>query len=323
MLQTFVLHRLGLAWHISLTDAAISNALLAIAGYVTENAYRYYRPRSRNILQHLGWSLALTFVCMLALSFILSQLYAGNIIYLNFLSVSMPLRYMFSLLMIAFITVVSWLWFYVKEQEENTKRKEEAERLLRDAELSKLHQQLQPHFLFNSLNSISALAGTKPEEARKMIQQLSDFLRGTLKKDEQQMVNLKEELQLLDLYLQIEKVRFGHRLHTIVSSEEGSLTMKLPSLLLQPLVENAIKFGLYDTIGEITISIIAKAENKSLIIEIKNPFDPQSSKPKQGTGFGLSSVQRRLYLTYARQDLLITEQQEGSFITTLKIPQLQ
>ncbi len=86
--------------------------------------------------------------------------------------------------------------------------------LAKDAELYKLRQQLQPHFLFNSLNSISALVTSRPEQARKMIQQLSDFLRGTLKKEENQWITLEEELQHLELYLDIEKVRFGHRLHT-------------------------------------------------------------------------------------------------------------
>jgi len=97
--------------------------------------------------------------------------------------------------------------------------------------------------------------------------------------------------------------------------------MKLPSLLLQPVMENAIKFGLYDTVGEITISLKANAENNELVITVKNPFDPQTAKPKQGTGFGLSSVQRRLFLLYARQDLLQTVQQDTSFITSIKIPQ--
>jgi len=92
-------------------------------------------------------------------------------------------------------------------------------------------------------------------------------------------------------------------------------------LLLQPLVENAIKFGLYDTIGEITIRVYAVSTENQLIIRIENPFDPQTSQPRQGTGFGLKSVQRRLYLLYARNDLLTTQQVENIFTTEIKIPQ--
>jgi two-component system LytT family sensor kinase len=187
--------------------------------------------------------------------------------------------------------------------------------------LSKLRQQLQPHFLFNSLNSISALVGTKPEEARKMIQELSDFLRGTIKKDDQQYVKLEEELKHLHLYLAIEKVRFGHRLKTEIKQEEQTNKMLLPPLLLQPLVENAIKFGLYDTIGEITIRLEAKVIDNHLCIRIENPFDPETSQPQPGTGFGLNSVQRRLYLLYGRNDLLSTQQNSTIFLTDLKIPQ--
>jgi two-component system, LytTR family, sensor kinase len=97
--------------------------------------------------------------------------------------------------------------------------------------------------------------------------------------------------------------------------------MMLPTLLLQPLVENAIKFGLYDTIGEITIKIEARSDDSYLHIRIENPFDPETSQPKTGTGFGLNSIQRRLYLLYGRSDLLSTRQDDTFYITELKIPQ--
>ena len=192
---------------------------------------------------------------------------------------------------------------------------------MRDAELSGLRQQFQPHFIFNSLNSISALAGTDPTLARKMIEQLSDFLRGTVKKESNQLVPLKDEFNHLQLYLDIEKVRFGHRLVATVNADETALAMKIPSLVLQPILENAIKFGLYDTVGEVVISLEARVDGNSLIVEIKNPFDPTSSVPKSGTGFGLSSIQRRLSLLFYRNDLLTTRQTDGIFTTTIKIPQ--
>jgi len=217
--------------------------------------------------------------------------------------------------------MISVLWYHWGEQKENEERKGDAERLAREAELFKLRQQLQPHFLFNSLNSINALIGSRPEEARKMVQQLSDFLRGTLKKEDQQWVSLEEELQYLQLYLDIEKVRFGNRLATMIESDVTTSEMYLPALLLQPIVENAIKFGLYDTIGETIIRINASKQENDLILRVENPFDPETSSPKQGTGFGLSSVQRRLYLLFARSDLLTTEVKENIFITIVKIPQ--
>jgi len=134
-------------------------------------------------------------------------------------------------------------------------------------------------------------------------------------------MSLNDELQHLQLYLDIEKVRFGHRLNTAVNSSEAAGKLQLPSMLLQPLVENAIKFGLYDTTEPVTINITASSENNNLVISIQNPFDPETSSPKQGTGFGLSSVQRRLYLLFARNDLLNTRHTDNLFTTVIKIPQ--
>ena len=233
----------------------------------------------------------------------------------------MAVRGSIAFLLTGCMSLIGELWYSLSEQKEYESRKADAEKLAREAELSKLRQQLQPHFLFNSLNSISALVSIQPERARKMIQQLSDFLRGTLKKEENQWTTLGEELQHLQLYLDIEKVRFGHRLNTEVISDEESNRRQLPHMLLQPLVENAIKFGLYDTIAPVAIRIKTFTENMYLVVSVENPFDPETSSPKKGTGFGLSSVQRRLYLLFARNDLLTTTVDNNLFTTVIKIPQ--
>jgi len=212
------------------------------------------------------------------------------------------------------------LWYTQEEEQENRQRKNDAEKLSRDAELYKLRQQLQPHFLFNSLNSISALIGSDPSQARNMIHQLSDFLRTTLRKEEEQWVKMEEELQSLELYLEIEKVRFGHRLSTSIVKDEESLHMLIPPMLLQPVVENAIKFGLYDTTDAVTIYISVLYENDSLKVIVQNPFDPETAGPRHGTGFGLNSVKRRLYLLFARTDLVETSAKDHVFTTTINIP---
>lgn len=306
---------------LSASDAILSNLILAIGGYAISNGMRFYQPSQKKAIYLLATTLVLALLCVTITRWTLTQIFPDETAYLIFLNRTFLIRFLFSGLIITLISVMSWAWFFFREQSEAQARKADSEKLAREAELSKLRLQLQPHFLFNSLNSISALAGTRPDEARRMIQQLSDFLRGTLKKDDQQLVCLEEELQHLQLYLEIEKVRFGHRLNTEVNQHKETEKMALPSLLLQPIVENAIKFGLYDTIGAITIRITARAENNTLIVEIENPFDPETTLPRQGTGFGLNSVQRRLYLLYARNDLLTTRQHENIFITEIKIPQ--
>jgi LytS/YehU family sensor histidine kinase len=305
-------------WWLAAQDALITNIVLSLAGYEMIIIMRYYQPRpSLRII----WSVGLTIFCMAVIQWLLNQALESHSDYLLYMRKWIVVKGLFSWLMISFITVISWMYFYMQEQQEVQLRAANTEKLAREAELTTLRQQLQPHFLFNSLNSISALAGSRPEEARKMIQQLSDFLRGTIKRDNQQIVSLDEEVSHLQLYLDIEKVRFGHRLRTKFIREENSKTLQIPSLLLQPIVENAIKFGLYDTTGEILIQIIAKTENNQLLLAVTNPYDPETTQVKAGTGFGLRSVQRRLYLLYGRNDLLTTHQQDAIFTTRILIPQ--
>jgi len=272
----------------------------------------------------LIWTAGLAGIWLLALTFIFKY-FDKQHVYFNFFRYTMPVRYVIGFIIIGAFVILDRLMYYMNAQREDSQRKMDLEKLSKDAELSMLRQQLQPHFLFNTLNSVSALITNKPEEARRMIQQLSDFLRGTVKKDDQQFVDLSSELKQLELYLNIEKVRFGHRLDTVIEHDDDSTAMKLPPLLLQPLVENAIKFGLYDTTDAVTIRIKAKAANKQLVIGIENPYDTQTAKPRQGTGFGLSSVQRRLYLLFGRNDLLQTDTSaingETTFTVTVKIPQ--
>lgn len=116
-------------------------------------------------------------------------------------------------------------------------------------------------------------------------------------------------------------MRFGHRLQTAVTFNDEAIVSKLPALLLQPVVENAIKFGLYDTLDNVLITINVSVENDYLKIIIQNPFDPETSQPLKGTGFGLSSITRRLFLLFARHDLLNTHKDNKLFITTIIIPQ--
>jgi two-component system, LytTR family, sensor kinase len=319
LIQCVVLHRIGLSWELSVLDAVVSNLLLALACMIAVILYRFYRPGVGNSLFWLVFALAITFLMGSTFKWLMSYLVLSPD-YLLFVESSMPVRFVFSMLVLSFVSMMFWMWTTFHERAAIEARNVEAGRLVKEAELVYLRQQLQPHFLFNSLNSISALAG-KPNEARKMIQQLSDFLRGTLRKDEQRLISLREELEHLELYLDIEKVRFGDRLSVEVDVAKESLAAQIPPLTLQPLVENAIKFGLYDTLDKVIISIKAQPEPGFLSVTVENPFDESTQQSVKGTGFGLGSVQRRLYLIYTRNDLLVTEKRENIFITRLKIPQ--
>jgi two-component system LytT family sensor kinase len=322
-LQTNLLMGFGLSLGTSLVDSSVSNTLVALACALVSNNLQYYLPKRERYWYILFLSLFISLIILLACKAILVPLLSSraNPAYSQFFSRSWAVRFDIVFLQLGCMTILSVLWYSSEEEQQNLQRRTDAEKLAKEAELFKLRQQLAPHFLFNSLNSISALIGSRPEQARRMIQQLSDFLRGNLKKEEQQWVPLSEELQYLQLYLDIEKVRFGHRLSTVIETEEGSLTMRLPPMLLQPIVENAIKFGLYDTTEPVTISIRTWTEGRYALVSVQNPFDPETSRPKKGTGFGLSSIQRRLYLLFMRPDLLETRVDENIFTTIVKIPQ--
>lgn len=321
LVQVMVVNSYGASLQQSIIDSLLCNLLLAASCLLITNNMKYYLPQKERYWYVLLMSVVLSAVWLWLVRTLLKLILGGDASYLAFLDKSIYIRYVIGVLMIGCMGILSLLWYTLQEQQEANRRKEEAEKMTKDAELLKLRQQLQPHFLFNSLNSISALAGTQPEKARHMIHQLSDFLRGTLKRDDHQWVSLEEELRHLALYLDIEKVRFGQRLQTAVTIAEDARSMQIPSLLLQPIVENAIKFGLYDTTGEVLITIDAQADRGQLQITITNPYDEETAVSTQGTGFGLASIQRRLFLLFARHDLLQTSKSGTLFTTHILIPQ--
>jgi two-component system, LytTR family, sensor kinase len=319
--QIYILRSFEVPVYIAVTDAVLNQSFILIASISTYNIIRFYRPARDNVFYTRLWVLLLTIGVTVGFHATVKLIFRDEEAYLQLIKAAKPVRYFINFLIITILSIFIYMWFYLKDARLKQTNLAVAEALTKEAELVSLRQQLQPHFLFNSLNSISALVGTRPEEARKMIHQLSEFLRGTLRKDDQKTFSLGDEIQHLQLYLDIEKVRFGHRLSTTISAAEGTLQAKIPPLILQPLVENAIKFGLYDIAGEVNISVDCTLDNNYLSVTITNPFDVKTSTPKKGAGFGLSSVQRRLYLLHARNDLLTIQHQDNLFTITVKIPQ--
>ena len=317
--QAIVLYWFGLPWKEGLIDSLVSNGILIVICVVMMNTYRYYLPRRDRFLNLFIVCIVFSTIGILISKGLLNLTVDFYETAPDLLHRSMPIRFSIAFLILGCVTMISALWYNTAEQKENEARKADAQKLTKEAELLKLRQQLQPHFLFNSLNSINALIGMKPDEARKMVQQLSDFLRGTIRKEEHQLIPFAEELEYLKLYLEIEKVRFGYRLKTEFDISEEALVRKIPSLILQPLMENAIKFGLYGTTGEVTIGLRATITDNQLVVIIENPFDAEMQMPA-GTGFGLESVKRRLYLLFGRNDLIEIKKTQESFTVIFKIP---
>jgi two-component system, LytTR family, sensor kinase len=310
----------GIEVNFALADSGLFTLGFMLGVFVLERIFSFYIPKGGNNWLLLIIPLLMSFITVWAHTYIQSWVFDNYKEYIQFLRDHRLLRWAVLGLAEVLVALIALVVSKLEQQEETQKREALMNELSKEAELTQLRQQLQPHFLFNSLNSINALVVSQPQRAREMIIQLSEFLRGTIRKDPQKWVSVSEEVAFLQLYLEIEKVRFGHRLKINFEIEEGAESLQLPQLLIQPLMENAIKYGLYGITEEVGIETSISKNQNYLIISIKNPFDPESA-PAKGTGFGLSSVERRLFLIFGRKDLMVTEQLDSTFNVTLKIPQ--
>jgi hypothetical protein len=191
--------------------------------------------------------------------------------------------------------------------------------LSREAELRALRAQIHPHFLFNSLNSINALIGSRPEEARRVCLLLADFLRRSLALGARERVPLAEELSLAEDLLAIEKVRFGSRLTVAPSVEEAALTCLVPPLLLQPLVENAVTHGIAQCLEGGTVRLEARRQGERLVLAIENPRDGTAAS-RHGAGIGIENVRRRLETLYGRDAALRLRPAGDSFHVEVELP---
>lgn len=281
----------------------------------------YYQPKKERIFFVLIVTVVLSLIATFLARYALLYIFNDFKDYQDFYNFSFFFRGLITFMCLVWCALANILWYKLEEQSASHQRLSMVKNLAKEAELNKLRHQLQPHFLFNSLNSVFALTMVNPKEAGVMITKLASFLRGTLKRDDELWVSVEEEMAYIKLYLDIEKVRFSHRLSIEVNVAENTLNLCLPGTLLQPIVENAIKFGLYNTSSSITIRVDIFVKDHILNLQVQNPFDPEM-KAAGGTGFGLTAIKRRLYLLFANPDLLQTKIESNNlYITTLKIPQ--
>jgi len=312
----------GIATKEAIYESVTSFILILFFSFILQRIHTFYHSKSAITTVHISIILIFSLLSAIFIQEYGFWIGENNSAYIHLLNKAFYLRWF--VLFLIFLTVVNQLWIdkHLNEQAASFNRLIEKERQLAQAEISNLQQQFQPHFLFNSLNSISALVKSQPEEARTMIHNLSDFLRLTIQKSKEDFISVQEELDYLNLYLAIEKVRFGSRLTIEVTSDEICGEMKLPSLLLQPIVENAIKFGLYGNIGDLKITIQISCIENDLCVSVTNPFDASTVNSSKGTGYGLASIDRKLTLIFKRNDLLKIDKTENLFTIKVKIPQM-
>lgn len=199
------------------------------------------------------------------------------------------------------------------------RRAAEAQILARDAQLLALRMQINPHFLFNSLHSIAALAGVDGPRARDMCVLLSDFLRSSLGLGERESIPLGEELALARSYLEVERVRFGERLRVREEIEPACEQCAVPALLLQPLMENAVKHGIAGMLEGGSIRLTAQRRGGNVVIAVENAFDPDMH-PSSKLGLGLVHVRRRLQVRYGEDGAFDAFSRDGIYRVELRFP---
>jgi two-component system sensor histidine kinase AlgZ len=231
----------------------------------------------------------------------------------------LPFLYTLGVLLFLLSLAVHYVLIAFETAREAERRQLELEILTRDAELRALRAQIDPHFLYNSLNSISALTGSDAPGARRMCLLLGEFLRNTLDVSARERIPLADELALAERYLSIEQVRFGPRLRIERRIADDAAACLVPPLLLQPLVENAVTHGIATLLEGGLIRLDASRRNGRLSIAIQNPCEAGAAVARPG-GMGLDNVRNRLHAMFGREARMDARAAAGSFRVDLELP---
>lgn len=222
---------------------------------------------------------------------------------------------------------VGWAGFYLALDSARRMRHQEQQlyssiMLAQDAQLKMLRLQINPHFLFNTLNAISSLVmDDRNEEADSMLVRLSRFLRFTLEVDPEEIVSLRRELDAQELYLEIERARFDKRLAVSVDVDPDVLDAGIPSLLLQPIVENTIKHGVSNSSRRVEITISARRDGDHLAVDIRDNGEPGTGDGPGGSGVGLRNIRSRLAVIYGDAAYMnAAPSPEGGFHVAIRLP---
>jgi len=221
-----------------------------------------------------------------------------------------------------FLIGLAWALAYRHESEERALNTSQLETRLVEAQLQALQRQLHPHFLFNTLNTVSGLIRTDPDGADKMIDRLGDLLRMTLHKSGIQEVSLKEELDVLDKYVEIERTRFGNRLTIDMQVQPETLDAQVPSLVLQPLVENAIRHGIAPNSRPGRITVSAERDDHDLVLQVLDNGDglPPDRLMALNRGVGLDNTRARLEHLYRDRFEFSFSNLDRGFRVLIRIP---
>jgi len=244
----------------------------------------------------------------------------GNVDYRHFLNLSLWWKALEGMLFYAVAVLVYYLYVYVEQLNEKATNEIRLNQLLRDGELNLLKSQINPHFLFNSMNSVNSLIIRNPDQAQKMLVALSDYLRYAVLSTNRSYSCVADEMENIARYLSIEQLRFGDKLHYEPDIDPSALHVEIPAMLLQPLFENAIKHGVYESLEAVRIVAKITKDSHYLNIELSNDLDEEGVSQKKGSGTGLQNIRERLRLLYGTSAAMQAKAEQGVFRVMLKIP---
>ncbi len=306
----------------TITDVIIFNLLLGALGISFWFSSKYLSientPITKIVLSHFAGGVLVTIVWMLLGYFALMSVVKDPDAYGNFFIQTIKSRFIIGLLFYFLLTAFYYIVIYYTGFQERVLRETELKNLVTESELRSLKFQINPHFIFNSLNSLSALTEIDPKKARRMIIKLADFLRYTLANNDRQKNTLNEELKNIKLYLDIEKIRFEDKFEYEEELHEECGKTEIPSMILQPLFENAIKHAVYETLDKVIIKLVCNKQDDFLKIQLSNNFEGESHK--KGAGVGLKNIRDRLSLIYHQDNLMDVKKENGKFIVNIFIP---
>lgn len=308
---------------IALADAAIYTFMIFLMGIGIWYIVRYLSISEQKyhliLADHLVTGGIVVLIWLFSGYYALSYLFSNDALYIDFLNASLPWRFVYLMLVYALLVMVYYLVNYYRQYSDKLVEEAELKQTIQQSELNMLKSQINPHFLFNSLNSIHSLIMADPEKAGDMLMELSEFLRYTVRKNQDEQVSLRDELHNIEKYLDIEKIRFGKRLMVEQDIDETCLGIMIPNLILQPIYENAVKHGVNESTDTVTVSTKCERAGDMLHISIGNNYAPDSVS-KKGTGIGLENIRKRLKLNYKRGDLMDIEKSSFYFTVHLNIP---
>lgn len=307
----------------AILDSAIYNILYAGIGISLWYPTRFITFESysmpRLLLNHLMAAVVTSIIWVFLGYYILSNFLIKEKVYYEFISDSLAWRFVIGILFYAIIVSLNYVIIYYNNFREKELKESELNSLVKEAELKTLKYQINPHFIFNSLNSISSLTVSNPVKAREMTIKLSDFLRSTLSKNEKMKTTLSDELKTIKIYLDIEKTRFEDMFEFVEEIDDACPDIEVPAMLLQPVFENAIKHGVYESLDKVFIRMKCKTDEEYLRIIIENNFDPEAV-PRKGEGIGLTNIKSRLKLIYNQENLLTFSKENNIFRVSIFIP---